>query len=110
LRRSPSASLAGLQAIDIAVVASPCAPLFLSAERAAPRSSAPAAALSLASHFWSSPRPFWPVAQQFRLAAVEREIAALKPAAEAALRARQEAGGAPTRQPTSRGCMADDHP
>jgi hypothetical protein len=32
----------------------------------------------------------WPVAQQFRLAALEREIAALKPAAEATLHARQE--------------------
>ena len=87
-------ALAGLRASGIAIIASRnAAPLFLSADALRPLEAAPAAnrllVLSVALLALAAAAS-WPVAQQFRLAAVEREIAALKPAAEAALRARQE--------------------
>ena len=85
--------LAGLRAIDIAVVASRnAAPLFLSADALHPAAAPPASRLLVAcvALLVLAATASWPVAQDFRLTAIEREIAALKPAAEAALRARQE--------------------
>jgi len=85
---------AGLRASAFALIPGPGAePLFLAAHpmlptaaRLAPRrdlliGTAALAALAVIS---------WPVAQQVRLAGIERDIAALKPAAETALRARTE--------------------
>ncbi len=61
-------------------------PLLPVAARAAPRRSLMVGAAALAVLAIIS----WPVAQQVRLAGIERDIAASKPAAETALRARTE--------------------
>jgi general secretion pathway protein L len=86
-------ALAGLRVSGIAIIASRnAAPLFLSADALRP-AAAPAASRLLAAGvalLALVAAISWPVAQQFRLAAIEREIAALKPAAETALRARQK--------------------
>lgn len=87
-------ALAGLRASGIAIIASrSAAPLFLSADALHPLAAAPPASRWLVAGvvlLALVAAASWPVAQQFRLATVEREIAALKPAAEAAVRARQE--------------------
>lgn len=84
---------AGLRASGIAILASRnAAPLFLSPDAPA-RRMAPSASRLLAACvalLALVAAASWPVAQQVRLSAIEREIAALKPRAEAALRARQE--------------------
>jgi general secretion pathway protein L len=87
-------AFAGLRASGIAILASRhAAPLFLSADALGSAATPPVAnrplALSVALLALLAAAS-WPVAQQVRLAAIEREIAALKPAAEAALQARQE--------------------
>jgi protein-tyrosine phosphatase len=87
-------TLAGLRASAIALIpARNAAPLFLSPDARVPAAAAPTASrlLAAAVMLLALVGAFsWPVAQQFRLAALEREIAALKPAADAALHARQE--------------------
>jgi general secretion pathway protein L len=87
-------ALAGLRASAIALIpARNAAPLFLSPEARGPAAAAPTASRPLAAAVMllALVAAFsWPAAQQFRLAALEHEIAALKPAAEAALHARQE--------------------
>jgi general secretion pathway protein L len=86
-------ALAGVRASGIAIVASRnAAPLFLSPDAHGP-AAAPSASRLLAAAvalLALVAAVSWPVAQQFRLAAIEREIAALKPEAEIASRARQE--------------------
>ncbi len=85
---------AGLQADAFALIPGPGAePLFLAphpmlpiAAQVAPRRDLLIAALALTVLAVIS----WPVAQHVRLAGIERDIAALKPAAETALRARTE--------------------
>jgi len=87
-------AVAGLRASAIAIVASrDAAPLFLAPDALGLAAAAPAAGRLLAAAVVFSAlvaAVSWPVAQQVRLAGLEREIAALKPGAEAALQARQE--------------------
>jgi general secretion pathway protein L len=87
-------ALAGLRASGVAILASRnAAPLFLSPDALGPAAAAPSASRLLAASvalLALIATASWPIAQQFRLAQIEREITALKPAAEAALRARQE--------------------
>src|SRR5579884_825475 len=85
---------AGLRPGAFALVPAPgAAPLLLPADPLLPvgRPGAAACGLRIAVAVLALAAAIsWPVAQQVRLAAVDREIAALKPAAEAVLRARAE--------------------
>jgi len=86
-------AVAGLQVSGIAMVASPdAAPLFLPREALAGAAAPPAISRRIAALFVLLAliaAVSWPLAQQVRLAALQRDIAALRPQAEAALRARQ---------------------
>src|SRR5579862_498067 len=85
---------AGLRVDAIALRAAPgTAPLFLGREAPDPPQSTARTSRLLAAGVAMMAliaAVSWPLAQQVRLAAMEREVAALKPTAEAALRARTE--------------------